>query len=505
MSVSDQQEQGDVTAAGPAAGEAAPGASERTYHVGNLVYTRAGLTALFFWLLWIDFTFTLMQSAFGPILQFKLNNELNCDPRLYMFFMATAPTALGVILTPIISVKSDRHRGPRGRRIPYLLYPTPIVCILLAMMGFGNEIAAWVRGTFLPQAGLATVTIWTFGVLYLLFTVANSFLGTVFYYLFNDVVPKELIVRFFAYFRAAGTLAGMLYAFFIYGYSDKSGPMHLWFINFDYIWYPKVILVGMAAFYLVAFSIACLKVKEPEYPPPSVLPSKGGRLERLVSTVGVLLRECFSHPFYLLFFFVMTVEWMIYQANAFSNPMLKDMGLDLDVVGKANSICNVVTLALTLLTANYGDRAKAMPLALWAMIGWSVTAPIGLLFLIPDLSTRAYLWIYIAYQATHIPVGVVWGMAMWPLFMEILPKSRYGQFSSAMVICREVVAGILGSLFAGWVFATLKTLHGGTGYYNRCYYTWRMVWQILTLLCFIVLYRKWKQMGGKEGFRPPIL
>ncbi len=205
----------------------------------------------------------------------------------------------------------------------------------------------------------------------------------------------------------------------------------------------------------------------------------------------------------MLFFFVMTVEWMSYQTGPFYNPMLKGLGLDLGTVGKVNSVCELVTLVLTILTASYGDRLKPMPLSLWALVGMVATAPLGLLFLVPALSTKTYMGFYILYQATHVPVGVVWGMAMWPLYMEMLPKARYGQFSSAMVICRQIVAGVLGSLFAGWLFSVLKKAHGGTEFYTRYHYAWRMVWQVLTLMSFLVLYRKWKQMGGKESFQPP--
>lgn len=59
--------------------------------------------------------------------------------------------------------------------------------------------------------------------------------------------------------------------------------------------------------------------------------------------------------------------------------------------------------------------------------------------------------------------------------------------------------GMLQHLWAG----ARVLLYGNTGYYNRYYYSWRMIWQIVALFCFIILYRKWKQMGGKHGFRPP--
>ena len=193
----------------------------KTCRVGNLVYTRKGLIALFFWLLWFDFCFTLMETVLGPVIQFRLVNDLNADPFLYTMFIVTIPNIINFVLNPVISIRSDRHRGPRGRRVPYLLYWAPVVCLCLALMGFGNEIAAWLQTRFLPSLSLVQVTIWTFGILFLIFSVFNMFLGTTFYYLFNDVVPEEHFVKFMAYMRAVGTVAFMVYNKWIFAYSDK--------------------------------------------------------------------------------------------------------------------------------------------------------------------------------------------------------------------------------------------------------------------------------------------
>jgi Na+/melibiose symporter-like transporter len=40
--------------------------------------------------------------------------------------MSTFPGAVALVLGPIISYKSDRHRGKWGRRIPFLMATTPI-------------------------------------------------------------------------------------------------------------------------------------------------------------------------------------------------------------------------------------------------------------------------------------------------------------------------------------------------------------------------------------------
>ena len=491
--------------------EAAAAASEprkkKTYHVGNLEYTKAGLLALFFWLLWGDFCFVLMEGAFGPILQFRLLNDLKADPVFYTLIMATIPGLLNFVMNPIISIKSDRHRGPRGRRIPFLLYSTPFVCGLLALMGFGNEIGAYVQAHFFASMSTATVTVWVFGVMFIVFFMFNMFMNTTFYYLFNDVVPQEHFVKFMAYMRVVGGLAGMLYSWFIWGYSDKSGPftLNLGFCQWhtDHIWYPKLILVGMALFYLVGFTLACLRIKEPSYPDPPPL-AKGDRFtEKLSSTVRTLAKECFGHKFYWLLFTTLTFEALYTAASSFQQPMLKSMGIDLIRLGKIGSIAGFVSIGLTMITASWGDRWHPVPLMVVTITGLVVTAPVALLFLIPNLSPETYLWIRVAYIVTHIPVGIIGGLASGPFLMRLFPRPKYGQFSAAMSMVRTILAGVLGSLLAGGFMKLMQSVHGGSTYYMRYCFVWQMFFQVITLVCYVFLYREWKRLGGSKGYTPP--
>lgn len=477
----------------------------KSFRVGNLVYTKRGLLALFFWLLWFDFCFSIMETVLGPIIQFRLKNDLNADAFLFTMFVATIPSVINFILNPIISIKSDRHRGPRGRRIPFLLYGAPLVCGCLILLGFGNEIAAWVHRTFASGVSLTQVTIWTFGILFLVFNVSNMFLGTTFYYLFNDVVPETHFVKFMAYMRIVGGLAGMVYSWFIFGYSNKWGPLHidLGFIHYhnEHFWYPKLILVGAAVFYTLASTITLLKIKEPDYPPPPKLGEGEGFVEKTRTTVLTIVRECFCHRFYVVFFITMMANWMTYQMGQFMNPMRVDLGMDLVVLGKIGTVTTFIGMLLTFAVANYGDRFRPLPMMVFAMTLMVATSPISLLFLIPGLSAKTYLWIQIAQSLISLPIMVVYGMAESPLGMSLLPRDRYGQFSAAQSMMRMILPGILGSMFAGWLMRVLEH-HQGT-YAWRYAFVWNFVFQALTLACYLWLYREWKKLGGKEHFRPP--
>ena len=93
--------------------------SKKIYRVGSLVYTGAGLIALFCYLLGGDFAWALKDRAIGPasILLFKKF----CDSDLLFSLIVIAfPNFTNIYLCPIISYISDRHRGKLGRRIPFL-------------------------------------------------------------------------------------------------------------------------------------------------------------------------------------------------------------------------------------------------------------------------------------------------------------------------------------------------------------------------------------------------
>lgn len=475
------------------------------HRIGNLVYTTRGLIALFAWLLWFDFCFTLMESVLGPIIQLRLLNELGMDANSYKFVLSTIPAVLNFILNPIVSIKSDRYRSRFGRRIPFLLIGAPPVCACLALIGFGNEIAAWLQNSLFQGATLVTVTIWTFSILMLLFTIFNMLLGTTFYYLFNDVVPQQHFVKFMGYFRAAGTVAGMVYSYWIFPYSNKSGPLDIdlgfWSYHAENFWYPKLILLGAAGFYVFASTIALIKVKEPDYPPPDPLGEGTGIVQKTTSTIATITRECFSHRFYVLYFITMIVLWLSYQMGDFMNPARVAMGMDLKVLGRFGAYTGFITLALTLATATWGDRWRPLPLMLAAMAMMILKAPIQLLFLIPGLSSDTYLWIQISFNVVGIPIGVIAAMAEAPLAMSLMPQARFGQFGAAQSMLRAVLAQIIGGQLAGLLMSYLQHTYGN--YALRYAFVWSFVFQIAALFCFWILYKEWQKLGGRKSFQPP--
>ena len=175
--------------------------------------------------------------------------------------------------------------------------------------------------------------------------------------------------------------------------------------------------------------------------------------------------------------------------------------MNLDMLGKIGAITGFVTLILTVATANVSERFHPMPLFIFSMALNLILNPIQLLFLIPGLSSDTYLWIQLAFNFLGVPIGLITAMAGGPLLMTILPRERYGQFAAAQATLRNILGYLLGSMLAGWLMRVMQDRWGD--YARRLSFAWYMLFFCLTLLCYYLLYREWKRLGGRKGFKPP--
>src|SRR5271167_3022968 len=108
--------------------EVTRGAPSKTWRAGTLVYTTVGLVALFLWLVGGDFAMALRDRGNGAVFQLLIK-EYGASDTFTAVLMSSIPSAFALLLGPVISYKSDRHRGKWGRRIPFLLASTPFYVI----------------------------------------------------------------------------------------------------------------------------------------------------------------------------------------------------------------------------------------------------------------------------------------------------------------------------------------------------------------------------------------
>jgi hypothetical protein len=135
--------------------------------------------------------------------------------------VTTIPNAMNFMINPIVSFRSDCYRSKWGRRIPFLLWATPFVKLFLIMMGYSNTISVPIHALISRwiNVSLNTVNLGLIAVLMICFQFFNMFIVSVYYYLFNDVVPDAYLACCMAQFRVVGSLAGLFYSFFIYKYA----------------------------------------------------------------------------------------------------------------------------------------------------------------------------------------------------------------------------------------------------------------------------------------------
>src|SRR5687767_14003155 len=79
------------------------------YRIGTLTYTRLGLIIIFFWLLWGDLCWTLMEKVFSESMPLQLDRS-GIPKNWIGYMMGTAGAIINMSFVPVISFRSDRTR-----------------------------------------------------------------------------------------------------------------------------------------------------------------------------------------------------------------------------------------------------------------------------------------------------------------------------------------------------------------------------------------------------------
>ena len=474
--------------ASPSAPAAAAPSTPAVYRVGTLKYTAGGLVALFAWMLWGDFCWTMMESIVPSIMPLKLRS-LESTNALIGFIMVSLHAGLNIGVTPMLSFKSDRHRGPLGRRTPFILYTAPFVALTMVLIGFSDPIGRWVSHTFLGGNALqeGKVIIFLIAVFAAAFEFFNMFVNTVYWYLFNDVVPAQYMGRFMSWFRLVGIIAGFFYNFFIF-------PMAMS--------HMREIYLGGALIYFVGFGIVCLRVREGQYPPPP----DSGKDRSLIDQIKVYARECYAIRYYWdinLGYAFTAMSGCIGWANVF---LLQSLGLDLNLIGKAGAL-GMITVPLCLLfTGALVDRWHAVRVAAYLSAYGAFFALAGWVWLFIDKPPPLlYFWITVGGAVFSAVFSAMNGMIEIPRLVALFPRERFGQFSGAIALCRGP-AGIIGGVLAGafvdlWLHVFPKATHGLYAY--RFIFLWSGPIAILSFYFQYRTFRAWKRLGGEKSFTPP--
>ncbi len=473
-----------------------PGAP-KLYHVGTLTYTQPALAVLFFWLFWGDFCYTVMEAVTTPIMQLKYQ-KLDASNIEISLILGVIPGILYSILNPVISFQSDRFRSRWGRRIPFILFSLPFLVIILICLAFGEQIGVWLHGHLgfmLAGVSASQVAILTLGILNIVFTFFNTFVTSTFWYLFNDVVPEQLLARFMSWFRTIGLFSTSFYSFFILPYSAS---------------HSTEIFLAAAILYLVGFGLMCRNVKEGEYPAPA--PYIEGRTDTLAA-ITTFARETHAFPHYW-YLWICTFIGQIGNAASvigagnsqliFALFFSLAIGLKLPQIAIIYGCYNITQSVLTLVAGWLADRYHPIRVVFAGVLINVLVIPMNLIWLFWHPSNNVVFWVALAINVGVAAPGQALG-GMWdpPMLMRLFPRSNFGQFCSTNAVWRTA-GGIVGSLLVG-VFLDFMT--GWVGKEHSYYYLplWGFFFGLPSFYLFFKLYLSWKKHGGDDAYIAPVL
>ena len=161
-----------------------------------------------------------------------------------------------MLLGPVVSTWSDRHRGRWGRRIPYLLVPTPVVVASIAAHGVHARSSAWrcTRSSAPTRPACARCSLIMFAVFWTISEVARH----------HRAIP---LLRADQRRRPQGSRRPLLRPV-PRGEPARRGSRSTSGSSATPKPTTRAIFLGLAVLYAVGFTLMCLMVKEGQYPPP---------------------------------------------------------------------------------------------------------------------------------------------------------------------------------------------------------------------------------------------
>lgn len=429
----------------------------KTWSAGSLTYSAGGLALLTILLLSGDFAWSMRERSVQPLFQILLR-KYDASDFLTSLLVGSVPALLTVIVWPVVSVWSDRTRTRWGRRIPFLFFPTPFICVAMAGLAFAPEIGTRLH-QFAGHAGSAHPFILaTFGFFWVVFEVFALVTNSVFYGLVNDTVPRAMIGRFFALFRMAGLGAAIYFNFSLIGYAET---------------HAREVFLAIAAVYVIGFSTMCLFVKEGTYPAP---PPRDAR-ENFRGKVVRYFRECGQDRTIRWAFLALSLANLAaLPVNLFSIYNAQSYGLDAAHYGKLLATSFIISFAISFPIGWLADRFHPMGIVTLCLAVHAGTVIAGF-FLIED--AHAFGIFFIVHTVLSGCVNTA-SLAVYPL---VFPQAQFSQFYSAFSLLNNFLIFAVSPVLGGILKVThswyqLTFLLSGLIGISACFFTTRWLWQL---------------------------
>ncbi|WP_428940895.1 MFS transporter [Fontivita pretiosa] len=462
----------------------APPADRKLFRVGTLTYTKAQLLNVFFWLLWGDFCLHLMDNGVIPTLVPLQLEALGASKATIGLVYGTIVNVMYFVLVPIVSTASDRYRSRWGRRIPFLLVPTPFLALCLILLGFSQHIAMLLQRWLPALLGaypVLSIALVVACVLFLLLKFFDMFPQSVYYYMWADVIPPQLMGVFGSLFRVCYAAGSLVFNYFLIGLAKE---------------HPEQIYIASALLYLIAFVGLCLMVREGQYPPPDPPDPElaaRGRVAAFFDVARTYIRECFSSAFWWKYFLMNAAFQCGYQPFIINLVFLGkeiygDTPEGLARYGRVLALRDVVWIAIYLALVPIMVRLHPLKAALGGYVLMTLTAIVSF-FLVHNPISFGVMTIL-----TFITVAIYLGGTA-ALNPRMLPQQQFGQFASAGAMIFRITVAI-----SAWAMGLVLDWTAS----NRFIYLWLFIFTAIGTVLTVMVYREWKALGGEEAYTPPV-
>ncbi len=452
---------------------------KKVWRAGTLTYTTGGLILLGLYLLGGDFPWALKDRAVMPSATVLIKDVIGVPEVIYGLIIVSFPNFTNLFLAPVVSYVSDRHRGRWGRRIPFLMFTTPFIVAGLFLLGLTPFLGGWLS-EMIPSISKSAGMLIFFCIAWVLLDFGTTLSGSLFNALVNDVVPREMVGRFFGLFRMVSLGAGIFYNKWLFAKVET---------------HTAAIFLGIGVLYGLGLLLLCLKVKEGEYPPPAELPpradgQKEGVYFRVMRSVITYFRQSFSLPYYRWYMLAVAIAALSFTPiNYFAIQYAGNLEIAKQQFGHYLVITYLFSLVLSYFLGAIADRFHPLRAGITALIGYLIVMICGWFFL-NDSANFGFIFV------TH---GVVSGCYMTltaSLASRLVPRELYAQFGSAVGLINALLLMIIGPLFGG----LLDLLN----YNYRLLFIMAGIITFVAILLLFKVYRNFLANGGDAAYQAPM-
>ena len=443
----------------------------KLWSVGTLTYTSAGIAALFFWLLWGDFAWSMKDRAVGSVATLMVKS-FGVSDFTYGLLILSFPNFTNAILGPLVSFRSDRHRGRFGRRIPFLAFTVPFIVAGMIGLAFTPWLGRELHGLIGADAispNMACLLV--FGFFWIMFDFGNTLASSIFTALVNDVVPVAFLGRFFGLFRAISLAAGVLFNFFFLGHAEA---------------YSMWIFLGLAALYGTGFTMLLCKVKEGEYPPAEPAPRGAGSIPAIFRTY---LKECFALPYYRWALLAVPVANMAnVPFNAYTIFYAKSLNIGMDELGRYFAYTYIISFGLSYFLGMLADRFHPIRMGIASTAVYGVLAFCGTFLISGHLSFAIVFILHGVISGCFSTLTASFGP-------RLFPRKYFAQFNSAMWILQSFIWMILTPV-TGRILDLIDHRYNYTLFIGG-------ICSIFGVAILCVVYRGFLKLGGDRNYQAP--